>query len=54
MRAIVYIFPALPRQSGADEMTAGGSVFAFGAWTGIISLANFCFSRVLRNDRKKW
>jgi len=34
------------------EMTTGGWVFMIGAWTAIISLAVFCFSKVLRNRKK--
>jgi hypothetical protein len=34
------------------ELTTGGWVFMIGAWTAIISLVIFCFSKVLRNRKK--
>jgi hypothetical protein len=46
------IFLALLQQPEAAEMTTGGWVFMIGAWTGIISLAIFCFSKVIRNRKK--
>lgn len=52
MIATTNIFLALLQQPEAPEMTTGGWVFMIGAWTGIISLAIFCFSKVLRNRKK--
>ena len=46
------IFLAFLQRPEAAEMTAGGWVFMIGAWTGIISLAIFCFSKVIRNRKK--
>ena len=36
-----------------QQMTTGGWVFMIGAWAGIISLAVFCFSKVIRNRNMK-
>ena len=44
---------ALVQQAGELQMTTGGWAFMIGAWAGILSLAAFCFSKVLRNGRKK-
>ncbi len=39
-------------QAEAPQMTTGGWIFMLGAWTAIISLAAFCFSKVLRKRKK--
>lgn len=38
-------------ETAAPQMTTGGWVFMLGAWTAILSLVVFCFSKILR--RKK-
>jgi hypothetical protein len=43
---------ALMQAAEAPRMTTGGWVFMIGAWAGIISLAVFCFSKVIRNRKK--
>ena len=43
---------ALMQRAAEVKMTTGGWVFMIGAWTAIISLAIFCFSKVLRNRKK--
>jgi hypothetical protein len=43
---------ALVQRAAEVEMTTGGWVFMIGAWTAIISLVIFCFSKVLRNRKK--
>jgi hypothetical protein len=40
-------------QSGAPELTTGGWIFMIGAWLGILLLATFCFSKILRPKAKK-
>ena len=40
---------ALIQRAEEVKMTTGGWVFMIGAWTAIISLVIFCFSKVLRN-----
>lgn len=39
--------------AAATEMTTGGWIFMAGAWIGIISLAVFCFSKILRGSNNK-
>ncbi len=39
-------------QVEAPQMTTGEWIFMLGAWTAIMSLAAFCFSKVLRNRKK--
>lgn len=46
------IFLALLQRPEAAEMTTGGWVFMICAWAGILSLAAFCFSKILRNRKK--
>jgi hypothetical protein len=43
---------ALIQRAAEVKMTTGGWVFMIGAWTAIISLVIFCFSKVLRNRKK--
>ena len=53
MATDVNLLLALIQQAGELQMTTGGWVFMFSAWAGILSLAAFCFSKVLRNGRKR-
>jgi len=53
MTVSVCVLMALVRQAEVQQMTAGGWAFMIGAWTAIISLAIFCFSKVIRNRKKK-
>lgn len=53
MAASVNVLLAFMQQAEAQQMTTGGWVFMIGAWTGIISLAVFCFSKVIGNRKKK-
>jgi hypothetical protein len=53
MATTVNLMLVLVQQTGELQMTTGGWVFMLGAWAGILSLAAFCFSKVLRNGRKK-
>jgi hypothetical protein len=43
---------ALIQRAEEVKMTTGGWVFMIGAWTAIISLVIYCFSKVLRNRKK--
>jgi len=43
---------ALVQRAAEVKMTTGGWVFMIGAWTAIISLVIFCFSKVLCNRKK--
>ena len=52
MTATTNHFLALLQRPEAPEMTTGGWVFMIGAWTAIISLVIFCFSKVIRNREK--
>lgn len=52
MATTVIGFLALIQRAEEVEMTTGGWVFMIGAWTAIISLLIFCFSKVLRNRKK--
>lgn len=38
--------------NAAQEMTTGGWIFMGGAWTFILSMVYFAFSKVLRNARR--
>ncbi|HZG52317.1 MAG TPA: hypothetical protein VEZ40_09280 [Pyrinomonadaceae bacterium] len=42
----------LIQRAAEVKMTTGGWVFMISAWTAIISLVIFCFSKVLRNRKK--
>ena len=53
MTTTANLMLVLVQQTGELQMTAGGWVFMLSAWAGILSLAAFCFSKVLRNGRKK-
>ena len=53
MNIATTTFLALVQQAEAQQMTTGGWVFMIGAWAGIISLAIFCFSKVIGNRKKK-
>jgi len=52
MSATVIGILALIQRAAEVKMTTGGWVFMIGAWTAIISLVIFCFSKVLRNRKK--
>ena len=52
MIATANNFLALLQRPEAAEMSTGGWVFMIGAWAAIISLAIFCFSKVLRRRKK--
>ena len=43
---------ALVQRAAEVKMTTGGWVFMIGAWTAIISLVIFCFSKVLRKRKQ--
>ena len=53
MATTLNLVLVLVQQTGELEMTTGGWAFMLGAWAGILSLATFCFSKVLRNGRRK-
>jgi hypothetical protein len=40
-------------ETAAPQMTTGGWIFMIGAWTGIIALVIFCFSKILFKNRKR-
>jgi hypothetical protein len=52
MTILVIGILAFIQRAAEVEMTTGGWVFMIGAWTAIISLLIFCFSKVLRNHKK--
>jgi hypothetical protein len=47
------LFSRPDANGGGSADDPGGWAFMLGAWAGIISLAVFRFSKVLRNGRKK-
>jgi hypothetical protein len=53
MASSVNVILALAQQAEAQQLTTGGWVFMIGAWTAIITLVIFCFSKVIRNRKKK-
>jgi hypothetical protein len=53
MNIATTILLALAQRAAEQQMTTGGWVFMIGAWAAIISLAIFCFSKVIRNRKKK-
>jgi hypothetical protein len=53
MNVMANLLLVIQQTAPAPEMTTGGWIFMIGAWTAIISLAIFCFSRVLRNGKRK-
>ena len=53
MAVSVSVLLAFMQRAEAQQMTTGGWVFMIGAWAGIISLAIFCFSKVIGNRKKK-
>ena len=52
MATVVLYILVFIQKAEEVEMTTGGWVFMIGAWTAILSLVIFCFSKVLRNSRK--
>lgn len=53
MNIATTILLGLARGAAEQQMTTGGWVFMIGAWAGIITLAIFCFSKVIGNRKKK-
>ena len=51
--ATTTLFALIQGAAEQQQMTTGGWVFMIGAWVGIISLAIFCFSKVIGNRKKK-
>jgi hypothetical protein len=48
---ILYNLGLIQAETVAPEMTTGGWVFMISAWTGILLLVVFCFSRILRQKK---
>lgn len=50
---VVIAFLLQAESAAAPEMTTGAWIFIAGAWTAIISLVVFCFSKILRGSNKQ-
>ncbi len=50
---ILYLLILIQHETAAPQMTTGGWIFMIGAWTGIIALVIFCFSKILFKNRKR-
>jgi hypothetical protein len=51
--AFLYLLTLLQNETAAPRMTTGGWVFMIGAWTAILALVIFCFTKILFNNRKR-
>lgn len=49
---ILYHLLLIQNETATPKMTTGGWIFMIGAWTGILALVIFCFSKILFKNRK--